>query len=45
MYIECTADEDAEPDDREQWAIANPSYPHRTPFAVDAASAEELAVG
>lgn len=32
VYIECSADEDAEPDDREQWAIANPSYPHRTPL-------------
>jgi hypothetical protein len=32
VYIECSADADAEPDDREQWAIANPSYPHRTPL-------------
>lgn len=32
VYIECSADEDAEPDDREQWAVANPSYPHRTPL-------------
>lgn len=32
VYIECSADDDAEPDDREQWAIANPSYPHRTPL-------------
>jgi hypothetical protein len=32
VYIECSADPDAEPDDREQWAIANPSYPHRTPL-------------
>ncbi len=31
VYIECSADEDADPDDREQWAIANPSFPHRTP--------------
>ena len=32
VYIECSADPDADPDDREQWAIANPSYPHRTPL-------------
>jgi phage terminase large subunit-like protein len=32
IYIECSADPDADPDDREQWAIANPSYPHRTPL-------------
>lgn len=32
VYIECSADPDAQPDDREQWAIANPSYPHRTPL-------------
>jgi hypothetical protein len=31
VYIECSADPDADPDDREQWAIANPSFPHRTP--------------
>lgn len=31
VYIECSADPDASPDDRDQWAIANPSYPHRTP--------------
>ena len=30
-WIECGADEDADPDDRGQWAKANPSYPHRTP--------------
>lgn len=30
-WIECGADEDADPDDRAQWAKANPSYPHRTP--------------
>jgi phage terminase large subunit-like protein len=30
-YIEFSADEDADPDDREQWAKANPSYPRRTP--------------
>ncbi|ODA90234.1 hypothetical protein ATY41_10765 [Leifsonia xyli subsp. xyli] len=32
VYIECSADTDADPDDREQWEIANPSYPHRTPL-------------
>jgi hypothetical protein len=32
VYIECSADPDADPDDREQWAIANPSFPERTPL-------------
>ena len=32
VYIECSADPDADPDDRTQWAIANPSYPNRTPL-------------
>lgn len=31
LYVEFSADEDADPADREQWAKANPSYPHRTP--------------
>jgi hypothetical protein len=31
VWIECGADEDADPDDRVQWAQANASYPHRTP--------------
>lgn len=31
VYIEFSADEDADPDDREQWAKANPSFPGRTP--------------
>lgn len=31
VWIECAADDDADPDDRKQWAKANPSYPHRTP--------------
>lgn len=31
VYLEFSADPDADPDDREQWAKANPSYPHRTP--------------
>lgn len=32
VYIECSADSDADPDDREQWVVANPSFPHRTPL-------------
>lgn len=32
VYVEFSADHDADPDDREQWAKANPSYPHRTPL-------------
>jgi hypothetical protein len=32
LYLECSADPDADPDDREQWAKANLSYPHRTPL-------------
>lgn len=31
FYLEFSADPDANPDDRKQWAKANPSYPHRTP--------------
>lgn len=31
FYVELSADPDADPDDREQWAKANPSYPHHTP--------------
>lgn len=30
IYIEFSADENADPNDREQWAKANPSFPHRT---------------
>jgi len=30
LYIELSADADADAMDREQWAKANPSYPHRT---------------
>lgn len=30
LYIEFAADEHADPGDRDQWAKANPSYPHRT---------------
>ena len=32
LYLECAADPDADPDDREQWAKANFSYPSRTPL-------------
>jgi phage terminase large subunit-like protein len=31
VFVEFSADEDADPDDREQWAKGNPSYPVRTP--------------
>jgi len=31
-FVEMSADEDAEPDDREQWAKANPSFPELTPL-------------
>ena len=30
LYVEFSADEGANPDDRKQWAVANPSYPSRT---------------
>lgn len=32
VYVEISADPDADPDDRSQWAKMNPSYPHRTPL-------------
>jgi phage terminase large subunit-like protein len=32
LYIEFSADKDASPDDLEQQAKANPSFPHRTPI-------------
>lgn len=31
LYVEMSADPDADPDDPEQWRKANPSYPVRTP--------------
>lgn len=31
LYIEFSADDGADPNDKAQWAKANPSYPHRTP--------------
>lgn len=31
LYVEISADSNADLDDREQWRKANPSYPHRTP--------------
>lgn len=30
LYVEFSADSDADPDDRKQWAKANPSFPKRT---------------
>lgn len=32
VYVEFSADEEADLDDHDQWAKANPSYPHRTPL-------------
>lgn len=32
VWVECGADPTADPDDRGQWAKANPSYPKRTPL-------------
>jgi hypothetical protein len=32
VYLECSADPDADPDDREQWSKANLSFPLRTPL-------------
>lgn len=32
LYVEMAADPDADPDDREQWRKANPSFPTRTPL-------------
>lgn len=32
VYVECSGDSDADPDDQKQWAKANPSFPHRTPL-------------
>ena len=32
FFVELSADPDADPDDREQWAKANPSFPHHTPL-------------
>lgn len=31
-FIEFSADDDADPDDQDQWSKANPSYPSRTPL-------------
>jgi hypothetical protein len=31
VYVEFSADDDADPDGHEQWAKANPSFPNRTP--------------
>jgi phage terminase large subunit-like protein len=32
VYVEFSADSDADPDDKDQWAKANPSFPSRTPI-------------
>lgn len=32
LYVECSADADADPEDQAQWSKANPSFPHRTPL-------------
>jgi hypothetical protein len=32
MYVELSADPDADPDDRSQWPVMNPSFPLRTPL-------------
>lgn len=32
LYLECSADADADPDDRKQWSKANFSFPQRTPL-------------
>lgn len=32
MFVEISADPGAKSDDRSQWPIMNPSYPHRTPL-------------
>lgn len=32
VYVEFSADNDADPDDHEQWSTANPSFPSRTPI-------------
>lgn len=31
VYVEFSADDDADPDDHDQWSKANPSFPSRTP--------------
>ena len=42
VYVEFSADPDADPDDREQWAVANPSYPTRTPLEAMERMREQL---
>ena len=32
VYLEFSAEQNASPDDRKQWAVANPSFPARTPL-------------
>lgn len=43
LYIEVGADDGADPDDREQWAKGNPSFPDRTPEEAIMRLREQLA--
>lgn len=43
LYVEMSADEDADLDDRKQWRKANPSFPKRTPAAAMLRMRENLA--
>jgi hypothetical protein len=42
LYVEFSADQDADPDDRKQWAKANPSFPKRTQGAGVPAAAKKI---
>lgn len=42
VYVEFSADVDADPDDRAQWAKANVSFPHRTPVEAMERMREQL---
>lgn len=42
VYVEFSADPDADSDDRVQWAKANPSFPHRTPVEAMERMREQL---
>ena len=44
VYLEFSADDDADPNDRDQWAKANPSYPNRTPASAMARMQKNLTV-
>lgn len=43
VYVEMSGDDNANPDDRKQWTIANPSVPERTPFVAMERLRENLA--